>query len=136
MPTTPRTDITSCHGQDVKVDQPPPPLIPIADGTVTVQSMRPAQQPSTGRPGRSSKTRLRKKRRLLKEKELTSFNQLEENNGVPGEVSIPALQLKAGIRTQRVRHLMAMLLGVDLVFEMIGRHFHCPNRASKRSIHD
>lgn len=172
------TDIISCHGQDVKVDRPPPPLIPIADSTATVRLMRPAQQPSTERPRRSSKGRLRKKRRLLKEreKESTFPNRLEndtdellpschkqpqtsihaslpnvsdghsqlsqvsgnpngepillkvdevdisrENNHnktvtAPGEGAIPALQFSAGVRTQRVCHLMIVSPGVNLAF--------------------
>lgn len=34
----------------------------------------------------------------------------------PGEVGVPALLLKAGVRTQRVRHWIAMLLGVNFAF--------------------
>lgn len=168
MQTHPRRDATSCHNEGVNVDRPPPPLIAVTDGAATAQSMPPAQQPSTGRLGRSSRVGRRKKRKLHKEKEPTFPDQLANNtdssrpvdvatpcheqpqtsihcsstivsdshpklhqasgytNGeasvqedsgidlsrennhsnamtIPGEASVPALRLKAGIRTQRVR---------------------------------
>lgn len=179
VPTSPRRGVTTRHGEGVEVDRPLPSLITVADGGATAQSTRQAQQRSTERPGRSSKARARKKRRLNKEKESTFPNQLandtdgpppadiatpcceqpqtsivgsltgvsdghpklhqvsrhtngeasiredsvivlsRENNhnntmAVPGEADVPALQLKAGVRTQRVRHSMVMLPGVDL----------------------
>ena len=170
MQTDPRRDVTSCRDEGVKVDQPPPPLIAVAGGAATAQSMPLAQQPSTGRPSR----RQRKKRRLQKEslpnqlandtdrprpadvatlsreQPITSihgpltnvsdshpkFHQASghtngeasiredsgidlspennNNNAVPGGTSVPALRLKAGVRTQRVRRSIAMLLGVHL----------------------
>lgn len=186
IPTIPRTDsdVASCDRQDVRVNSPSPSLIPIADGAAV------AQQPSTERPGRSSRGRARKKRRLLKEKESTLLNHpandadkplptevttschelpqtsihtsltnvsgghprphqgterapgetsVRENNGinipreddhndtvtVPEEPDILALQLKAGIRTQRVGYLIIALLGVNIACQILGRRFHC-----------
>lgn len=190
MPISQR-DVTSRHGEGVRVDRPSLPLIAVADGTVTAQSTRPAQQSSTARPCRSSKSKARKKRRLHKEKESAlGSNQLandtdgpppadvatpcheqpqtsvdcslttvsdsypksrqvtghtngeasiqedcvialsrENNHGntmaVPREAGVPALQLKAGVLTQRVRRLMVMLLDVNFTY-MLGGHFHCP----------
>lgn len=179
MPTPPRGDVTSCHGEGVKVDQPFPALIAVADSAATAQLMRQAQQPSTERRGRSSKARARKKRKLHKEKELISPIQLTDDTdglpmadvamschkrpqisidgsltcvsdshpklrqvgghtnreasiredgvidlsrenhhintmAVPGEAGGPDLRLTAGVRTERVRHSIHILLGANI----------------------
>lgn len=54
-------------------------------------------------------------------REDNGINISAENNhsntmAISAAVSVPALQLKAGVRTQRVRHLMATLLGVNVTF--------------------
>lgn len=147
----------------------------MSDGAAIAQLIQPAQQPSTEKPGRSSKARRRRKLKLLKKKEieLASPNQLiidkppptdvatsrqEQpsidpsmtnvsgshlrphlvNGGANGETSLPEdggidiscgndtmivpeeagtsiLQLEAGIRTQRVSCLIAILLSVCLI---------------------
>lgn len=99
----PADAITSCHEQ---------PQVSIHGPSINVPDSHPKLRQVSGHTDGEATIQVDSGIDLPRE------NSHRNANSIPEEASVPALRLKAGFRTQRVRHLIARLLSVNLVFRM------------------